>query len=139
VASRPGHQIGTGPKLPSANAGAALLAQAAALHAQADALEALALALPDHDADELLDLTQLRQCYQLGRASILGAVERGELVASRGARRRILVRRSAAEAWLASRPVSPRASSLPEPDATLDDWERAQDGELERLRRQQRQ
>jgi hypothetical protein len=112
---------------------AALLAQAAVLRAQADTLDALAAALPDHDADALLDLGDLRRRFRLGRASVLGAVERGELQASRGPRGRILVRCSAAEAWLASRPVETRRPGAAADPATLDEWERTQNRELERV------
>jgi hypothetical protein len=111
----------------------ALRAQAQVLRAQADTLEALASALPDGDGDELLDLSELKRRFHLGRASVLSAVEKGELEASRGSRARILVRCSAVRAWLSARPVITRKATTRGEAATLDEWERAQSLELTRV------
>lgn len=94
---------------------------------------ALAVTTDSSNVDsELLDLPALRARFGLGRASVLGAVERGELTAARGARGKILVRHSAVEAWLASRPVTARKPVARPPAASLDDWELAQQRELHR-------
>ncbi len=122
----------TAARLETAEVRAALLAQAAALRAQAEVLETLADGVATFEPNALLDLGELQRNYHLGRAAIRKGVEQGELTASRGARGRILVRRTDIEAWIASRPmiVAARASS---PEATaFADWDRAQDRELAR-------
>jgi hypothetical protein len=88
---------------------AAIRAQIAALRAGIDALEAsIASAESREHDDPLLGLAELRARYGVGRASVLAAVERGELTASRGARGKIQVRASEAERWATARPVTPR-------------------------------
>ena len=101
-------------------ASVALRVQAAALRAQADALEALAASLGP-EADELLDL-QACKAHDVGRDALKGAAERGELAISRGPRGKLLVKRSALEAWLASKPYKPPPS---EPAPDLEAWERS--------------
>jgi len=103
------------------SAGKALRAQAAALRAQADALEALAATLPDVAADELLGV---KACAALGvgRDALRGAARRGELDISQGPRGKLLVKRSALEAWLRSRPYKPTAAA---PVADLAAWDRS--------------
>jgi hypothetical protein len=86
------------------SAAAALVAQAAALRAQADVLEALAATLPDA-ADELLGVAECAKRFNVGRDALKGASVRGELAVTRGVRGKLLVRRSALEAWLESKPV----------------------------------
>lgn len=99
------------------SAAVALRAQATALRAQADALDALAASLPDvyADADTLLGVAECSEGYGVGRDALKRAAERGELVVSRGPRQRLLVKRSALVAWLASKPL--------QPSEALDDWE----------------
>jgi hypothetical protein len=100
------------------SAAATLLAQAVALRAQADALEALAATLPEA-ADELLGVVECSDRYAVGRDALRGAALRGELAVTRGARGKLLVRRSALEAWLTSRPLQANDASDGEwsPDA----------------------
>lgn len=104
--------------------GAALRAQAAALRAQADALEALAATLPDVAGDALLGV---RECAALGvgRDALRGAARRGELEVNQGPRGKLLVRRSALEAWLLSRKYKPEARAAREAEPDLDAWERS--------------
>jgi len=87
------------------SAAAALVAQAAALRAQADVLEALAATLPGAGGDELLGVAECSERFGVGRDALKGASERGELAVTRGVRGKLLVRRSALEAWLESKPV----------------------------------
>lgn len=113
-----------------------LLAQAAILETQATTLETQAAtirtlvkalrATPATD-DPLLDLRQLQERYQIGRSAALNAIRSGELPAVTGSRRRVMVRASDVDRWLASRPVTPRPprSAPAEPVETLDDWDRA--------------
>lgn len=84
----------------------ALRAQAAALRAQADVLEALAASLAP-EADDLLDVAACK-ALGVGRDALLGAADRGELALARGPRRKLLVRRSELERWLASKPYQAR-------------------------------
>jgi hypothetical protein len=106
-----------------------------------DALRALADAFDSEfggrSADELLDLVALRERYGLGRDAILGAVGRGELVASRGARGKILVSRAEVERWIASRPVTVRTRERARSAdvVSIAAWERDQQAELDRARR----
>ena len=101
-------------------ASAALRAQATALRVQADTLDALAASLAP-EADELLDLAACK-ALDVGRDALKGAADRGELQVSRGPRGKLLVRRSALEAWLSSRPYKPTQTEAA-PD--LDAWERS--------------
>lgn len=114
---------------------AALEAALASARATVASLEAAIAALDAGvPADELLDLSGLKSAFGLGRAAVLGAVARGELVASRGARDRILVTRSAVHAWLA-RPVEVRCRKAPAASVTdLAAWERKQQEALSRAR-----
>lgn len=105
----------------SADAATALRAQAAALRTQADSLEALANALGG--GDELLDVDAVSERYGIGRQALRGAAARGELVIARGARNKWLVRCSAVEAWLASRPYRPNAKASNDA-ADLAAWDR---------------
>jgi hypothetical protein len=100
----------------------ALRQQAQLMRLQADTLDALADALPDNEADELLDASQALESYGIGRDGILAAVDRGELEAIRGARKKLLVRRSEIERWIASRPVKPRPRKV-EAESSIDAWE----------------
>lgn len=107
--------------------GAALRAQAAALRAQADTLEALASALESEAPDTLLGVAEAA-ALGVGRDALRGAAKRGELEISQGPRGKLLVRRSALEAWLRSRPYKPeaRASGEAQPSAKdLEAWERS--------------
>lgn len=113
-----------------------LRAQAQALRAQAAVLEAAATdaessTRPDDDA--LLTLADLERDYHLGRDALQAAIRRDELHAVRGGRRRIMVRRSEVERWLASRPYRPgprRAESQP---TDIDAWAADAEAELERM------
>lgn len=58
--------------------------------------------------DDLLGLPELRRLFGIGRDALLAAIDRGEIEAHRGTRQRLLVRRSEAERWIASRPAQPR-------------------------------
>jgi hypothetical protein len=110
------------PDSAAAMAGAALRLQVAALRAQADALEALSNTLGSYD-DELLDVAACSKRFDVGREALRGAAARGELEISHGPRRKLLVKRRALEAWLASKPYKPTAkNSEPAPD--LEAWER---------------
>jgi hypothetical protein len=99
------------------SARAALVAQAAALRAQADALEELAATLPDVAADALIGVAECAERYNVGRDALKRAAERGELNVSRGPRQRLLVKRSALEAWLVSRPLHAANGDEWEPDS----------------------
>lgn len=105
------------------SAGKALRAQAQALRVQADALEALASSLPDVAADELLDVAACRK-LGVGRDALRGAARRGELQISQGPRGKLLVKRSALDAWLASRLYKPTSAAAPAA-VDLDAWDRA--------------
>ena len=105
---------------------AALRAQADALRAQAAALDALAATLPDVEGDEILDVSACRERFRVGREALRGAAQRGELAISQGPRGKLLVKRSALEAWLSSRKYKPESRATEhegEPD--LDAWERS--------------
>lgn len=102
----------------------ALRAQAAALRLQADALDTLASAAESSEPDALLGVEEC-SALGVGRDALRGAARRGELDVSQGPRGKLLVRRSALEAWLSSRKYRPsaRAERAAEPD--LDAWERS--------------
>lgn len=57
--------------------------------------------------DELLTLHQIKSEFDIGRAAISAAVAAGKLKAQQSSRRRIVVRRSELETWLASRAYLP--------------------------------
>lgn len=97
-----------------------LRAQAAALRAQADVLDTLASNLGALD-DEMLDLAKAKAWFGVGRDALLGAADRGELALVRGPRNKLLVRRSALEAWRASRPYVPRGAAK----LLIAEWERS--------------
>lgn len=103
---------------------AVIRAQALALRAQADALDALARALERSEPDALLDVKGAA-ALGVGRDALRGAARRGELEISQGPRGKLLVKRSALEAWLSSRKYKPesRAEQAGEPD--LDAWEKS--------------
>ena len=109
----------------SADAGAALRAQATALRAQADVLDALAASLTSQSGDELLDVAACSERYGVGRDALKGAAKRGELVISQGARGKWLVKRSALEAWIDSRPYKPTHKTPNDSAPDLDAWERS--------------
>jgi hypothetical protein len=102
---------------------AALRAQAAALRLQADALDALASAAEASEPDALLGVDDCR-ALGVGREALKGAVRRQELTVSLGPRGKLLVRKSALEAWLASRPYAPTARAVPEAQPDREAWER---------------
>lgn len=114
-------------------AASVLIAAAAALEAQALALRALASRAQESTApaDDLLGLPELKRRYGLGRGTVLAAVDRGELEASRGARGAILVRHDVVESWLHSRPVKPRQRDGAANDLT--DWDARVRADLDRL------
>jgi hypothetical protein len=95
---------------------ALLLSMTKAQREQLDLIEALAKALPDSAEDALLGVDDLLKEFKLGRGTVQGAVERGELTASRGARGKILVARSEVERWIASRPYKPGPRRVEETD-----------------------
>ena len=66
--------------------------------------------------DPQLGCDELLKEFKLGRGTVQGAVERGELTASRGARGKILVRKSEIERWIASRPYRPGPRRVEETD-----------------------
>jgi hypothetical protein len=111
---------------------ASLLAQIAATRSQLDALEALVQSAPD-EADELLDTRQARDEFGIGHDGLLAAHGRGELELVRGARRKLLVRRSALMAWIQSRQVEARPRRKQNPASTLDDWDADAGAELRLL------
>jgi|SRR6187401_1339262 len=95
---------------------AALLAEADAFEALARAKRAQAEALEESGEDKQLGCDELLEEFKLGRGTVQGAVERGELTASRGARGKILVARSEIERWLRSRPYKPGPRRIEETD-----------------------
>lgn len=111
-----------------------LLAESDEIRAKSDEIRAKALralaaywqTAPAAD-DPLLDRRQRRQAYPGLGSVIEAAIASGELPATRGSRQRALVRRSAIEAWLAARPVTPRPpkSAPAEPIDSIDAWDRA--------------
>lgn len=105
-------------------ASAAIRAQAAALRAQADTLEALAKTLEHAEPDALLDVKGAAE-LGVGRDALRGAARRGELEVSQGPRGKLLVRRSALEAWLSSRRYRPEARTAQQAEPDLDAWERS--------------
>ena len=111
---------------------AALLAEADAYEALARAKRAQAEALNEGDEDPLLGVDELLEQFKLGRGTVQSAVERGELTASRGARGKILVRRSEVERWLKSRPYRPGVRRVVEADDSDALADALQSGELVR-------
>jgi len=97
-----------------------LRAQAAALRVQADVLEALAATLGP-ESDDLLGVDECK-ARGVGRDALTAAAQRGELELTRGPRKRLQVRRSELDRWLASKPYTPTAKA--EPAASLDECER---------------
>lgn len=106
------------------DAGAALRAQAVALRVQADTLDALARALESEAPDTLLGVEEC-SALGVGRDALRGAAKRGELEISQGPRGKLLVRRSALEAWLRSRPYKPEVRGAREAEPDLEAWERS--------------
>jgi hypothetical protein len=109
----------------SAPIASALRAQAASLRQQADALDTCASALESAAPDTLLGVEECR-ALGVGRDALRGAARRGELAVSQGPRGKLLVRRSALEAWLSSRQYKPEAratENASEPDLAA--WERS--------------
>lgn len=104
-----------------------LRVQAANLRVQADVIDALAAAMQiTPDTDDLLDRRQRRELYPGLGSAIDDAIADGSLPACRGSKQRSLVRRSAIESWLESRPVAPRPprSASAEPIDDLESWDR---------------
>ncbi|MEO7032196.1 MAG: hypothetical protein ABI548_00115 [Polyangiaceae bacterium] len=99
---------------------AALLAQVAVLRSQADAIEAIARSLEPEDD---LGVDDCREIFGVGRDAIKSAAARGELEVTRGVRGKLLVKRSALQAWLASKPYVPPARDEPAQDAEA--WQRS--------------
>jgi hypothetical protein len=84
----------------------ALLAQVDAIEAQLRSLRASVEGTDDDD--QQLDAKQALERFGVGHDGLLAAERRGEIALTRGPRRKILVRRSALEAYLA-RPHAPTA------------------------------
>lgn len=95
-----------------------------ALRAQADALDALVRTLESAEPDALLDVRGAAE-LGVGRDALRGAARRGELEVSQGWRGKLLVKRSALEAWLSSRKYKPEARAAREAEPDLDAWERS--------------
>jgi hypothetical protein len=76
----------------------------------------------DGDDDPLLDHQKCLDAYGIGRDALKNAADSGKIELVRGARGKILVRRSEVERWLASRPYSPRPRKAEQP-ANLEAWE----------------
>ena len=66
--------------------------------------------------DPQLGVDDLLKEYKLGRGTVKTAVAAGELIASTGARGKILVLRSEVERWLRSRPYKPGPRRVEEND-----------------------
>ncbi|MFZ5891284.1 MAG: hypothetical protein ACOY0T_09560 [Myxococcota bacterium] len=98
----------------------------ALLEAELDAVEAGA------DADPFLSVEEARESHGVGREALKAAAERGEIELKRGARGKLLVRRSAILKWIDSRPHKPRPRKA-DPVSDLDAWERETDAELRRM------
>lgn len=81
----------------------------------------------DGPADELLNMEAALKRFGIGRDGLLAAAARGELQLHRGPRRKLLVSKLALEAWLRSRPVSPRPRRNPAEVIDIDAWEREAD------------
>jgi hypothetical protein len=103
---------------------AALRAQAAALRLQAEALDTLASVAEASEPDALLGVEEC-SALGVGRDALRGAARRGELDVSTGPRGKLLVRRSAIEAWLQSRKYTPSARSEQESEPDLAAWEKS--------------
>lgn len=95
---------------------ALLLSMAETSRKQLDLIETLAKALPDADTDPLLGVDEAQSEFGVGRGTIATAAAAGELSASRGARGKVLVRRSELERWIASRPFKPGPRRVEETD-----------------------
>jgi hypothetical protein len=78
---------------------------------------------------DLLDMKQLFERYQVGRAALLGAAKRGEIELYQGPRRKFLVRAGEVEKWLTQCKYVPPIRSTAK---DLEDWERRADEALER-------
>ena len=85
-----------------------------ACRAAAALLEAELSAPVAEPDDPLLDLLEIRALHGVGRIAVSEAIRRGDLRASQGPRRRILVRASEVRRWLESRPM--RGHSVPATD-----------------------
>lgn len=85
---------------------ALLRAQAASFQHQIDVLAGM-LSRAD-SSNDLLDVTQARSEFGVGRDSLKNAADRGELAMSRGARGKLLVSRSELRRWLTARPYQAR-------------------------------
>jgi hypothetical protein len=96
-----------------------------ALRTQADVLDALAATLTSQGGDELLDVAACSKRYGVGRDALRGAADRSELAISKGARGKWLVKRSALEMWIESRPYKPAPRAANERAPDLDAWERS--------------
>ena len=93
---------------PKPSVKALLLSMTKAQRDQLDLIEALAKALPEGDEDPFLGVEEAQAEFNgIGRGTIATAAAAGELNASRGARGKILVRRSELARWIASRPFKP--------------------------------
>jgi len=71
---------------------------------------------------DLLNVDQALEQYGFGRDALLNANRAGKLELIRGSRNRIMVERSALEAYIKARPVQPRKAAAA-PAADLDAWE----------------
>jgi hypothetical protein len=111
----------------------ALRATAHALKAQADALLALADATDSGSSgDPFLDVDQALERYGTGREALKAAAERGEIELHRGARGKLLVRESAVQRWIESRPHKPRPRRAASVE-TLATWEAETEADLRRM------
>lgn len=112
----------------------ALLAHAASLRTQADSIEAVANALPATQSDQLMDHPMLMKEFGIGREAIRAAAARGELAVTQGARRKLIVRRSEVERWLAARTYAPAPRRAKAKVVPIGSWEERQAARFARLK-----
>ena len=117
---------------PKPSVKALLLSMTKAQREQLDLIEALAKSLPEGDEDPLLGVDEAQAEFGVGRGTIATAAAAGDLSASRGARGKILVRRSELARWIDSRPFKPGPRRVEEHDDSDALEDALQNGELVR-------